>query len=196
MSTTGDRRSARKAKARADRALCPVAVSATLGLRVADVAEAMRAHAVARPLDVATAGRRLRGAEPMPDRVCELLTRKAVRAARRCAGNGAGVSRRSMRTCSGPSGCTGSSNPAGADASTSRRRSRCGTSPSARRDLARGATAGDLSDGERAALRVVGVDPGLPRTANAGAAGPGPGPCRPRRAPRRIGGSRSCRGRG
>lgn len=90
MSTTGDRRSARKAKARADRALCPVAVSATLGLRVADAAEAMRAHAVARPLDVATAGRRLRGAEPMPDRVCQLLARKAVRAARRCAGNGAG----------------------------------------------------------------------------------------------------------
>ncbi|OOL29313.1 hypothetical protein GQ85_26820 [Rhodococcus rhodochrous] len=128
------------------------------------MAAAMRAHAVAGPLDVATAGRWLRGAEPMPDWVCELLARKAVRAARRCARSEA------RRFEEEHADLLRSERVHRLLESGKRRRfdelemiTVRGVAFRAAKDLARGATAGDLSDGERAALRIVGVEPGLPR---------------------------------
>ncbi|MDH6288595.1 hypothetical protein [Rhodococcus opacus] len=161
VSISSDRGSSRKTEALADRALCPVAVARKFGLGVRKVAAAMRAHDVVGPLDIKTAQRWLSRAEPMPDWFAGLLAQNAARSARRHAKSEAKQVEEEH-----------------ADLIRSERVYRVLESGKRRRftesemlkvrdvalraakDLARGASADDLSGGELSALRVVGVDPG------------------------------------
>ena len=161
MSIPADRKAARKAKARADRALCPVAVSAKLGLRVAEVTAAMRAHHVVAPLDAATAQRWLTGIESVPDWFAELLTRTGMRSAHRHARD------ESRRMEEEHTELLRSERVYRVLEAGNRRRfteaEMCTVRDVAFRaakDLVRGAATAELSNSERSALRVIGVDPG------------------------------------
>ncbi|MGW2081568.1 hypothetical protein ACWCOW_32380 [Streptomyces sp. NPDC001939] len=67
----------------ADRALCPVQVSQLLGLKVHEVARAMRAHGVTQPLQTAQARQWRQNPGSAPDWLTALLTRAAQLQARR-----------------------------------------------------------------------------------------------------------------
>ncbi|MEV6699473.1 hypothetical protein AB0M68_20290 [Streptomyces sp. NPDC051453] len=66
---------------RADRALCPVHVSNVLGLKVHDVAQAMRAHGVTQPLEAVQARSWRQDPGRAPDWLTALFAEKAVRGA-------------------------------------------------------------------------------------------------------------------
>jgi hypothetical protein len=70
------------AQKQADRALCPVHVSNLLGLKVRDVARAMRAHGVTQPLEPGQARRWRQDPGRAPDWLTALFAEVAVRAAR------------------------------------------------------------------------------------------------------------------
>ncbi|WP_328768632.1 hypothetical protein [Streptomyces sp. NBC_00286] len=69
------------AQKQADRALCPVQVSHLLGLKVHDVARAMRTHGVTQPLTAAHARQWRQEPGSAPEWLTPLFTEVAVRAA-------------------------------------------------------------------------------------------------------------------
>ncbi|WP_072688766.1 hypothetical protein [Rhodococcus marinonascens] len=160
--TAGSRKAgnkARRRKRRADRALCPPAVANKLGLRVADLAAAKSANGFAEPLVDNRAKRWLDGTEPMPQWSSGLLSGKAVRSAENQSRNETRRVEEEHRELlqtervqrnleSGKTHFRGADPDLVADIAFE-----------AAKDLARGATADDLSIEETTALRAVGVNP-------------------------------------
>lgn len=149
----------RKSATDADRALCPPAVSIRLSCRIVDVAASMRTHNIAGPLNLDTVERWLDGSESMPQWLAELLADKTARAA-------AQYARKEFERVEAEHAELLRFERVYQQLESGKRRFGHADMDivedvafRASKELARGATADDLSPVEIGALRVFGVNP-------------------------------------